>query len=85
MLTSVSYVSRFEEVITSLAQKRVPVDVVFVARFPLNRRSFFFTKSSRIINLFCLVTLLASASNHNDDDKRENINKKVTGLISKRN
>ena len=54
---------------------RVTADVVFVALFPSNRRLFNYIVAYQ--ELFCMVTLLASSSNHDDDEGNEKIKKAV--------
>ena len=43
------------------------MDVVFIAHFPTNRR--FFKEIVAYQELFYVVTLLASANNHEEDEK----------------
>ena len=54
---------------------RVTVDVVFVALFPLNRR--LFNEIVAYQELFCMVTLLASSSNHDDGEGNMKIKKNM--------
>ena len=58
---------------------RVIADVVFVALFSLNRRVF----TDKIVayqELFCIVTLLASSSNHDDGEGNEKIKNKKKSI-----
>ena len=54
---------------------RVTVDVVFVALFPLNRR--LFNEIVAYQELFCMVTLLGSSSNHDDGEGNMKIKKNM--------
>ena len=53
---------------------RVTAEVVFVVLFPSNRR--LFNEIVAYEELFCMVTLLASSTNHDDDKGNLKIKKK---------